>query len=154
MFFENMSQTETCDMVYIVKKNIQLKADPLKVWDALTNPEKTKKYFFHCRVYSEWQQGSQILFKGRFFFFFPIELKGIILEIEPGKRLKYTLKNRKGENTSSSTVTIALGFANGETTLSISDDVGQGEGAEKRFKRSIKGWDKVLKGLKSVVERK
>lgn len=32
-------------MEYIVKKTIQIKANPEKVWEALTNPEKTKKYF-------------------------------------------------------------------------------------------------------------
>jgi hypothetical protein len=41
-----------------------------------------------------------------------------------------------------------------KTILSITDDVGQGEGAEKRYSRSLKGWDKVLKGLKELVESK
>jgi hypothetical protein len=29
---------------------------------------------------------------------------------------------------------------------------GKGEGAEKRYKRSINGWEKISNGLKEVVE--
>jgi len=32
--------------------------------------------------------------------------------------------------------------------------VGDAEGAEKRIKRSDKGWDKILKGLKEFIENK
>lgn len=32
----------------IVKKSILIKGDAVSVWDALINPEKTKKYMFGC----------------------------------------------------------------------------------------------------------
>jgi uncharacterized protein YndB with AHSA1/START domain len=135
---------------YIVQQSINIKATPDKVWDALTNPQKTKKYFFHCEISSDWKKGSAISFKGKLFLVFPIEMKGEIQEIQKEKILKYTLSN--GRSNTFSTVTDTLSYANGITTLSISDDVGQGEGAEKRYKKSIKGWNKVLKGLKELVE--
>lgn len=134
---------------YIVKKHIAIKAPADAVWAALTDPEKTKKYFFHCRVISTWKPGSPITFKGRLFWIIPIEMKGEIKKAEPGKLLQYTLSNKGG---SVSTVTDELKFAHGVTTVHITDDVGQGEGAEKRYQRSVKGWDKVLKGLKKFVE--
>jgi uncharacterized protein YndB with AHSA1/START domain len=139
-------------MEYVVKKSITIKAGPGQVWDALTNPEKTKNYFFHTRVFSDWKTGSPITFKGNIFLVKTIELSGKILAIEPEKLLKYNLKNESDKSGSTSTVTDVLTYANGETTVSITDDVGQGEGAEKRFKRSDKGWDKILKGLKKTVE--
>ncbi len=140
-------------MEYIVKKSITINAKPAKVWSALTDPEKTKKYFFHSKVFSDWKEGSSITFKGKIFLIKSIEMNGKIIAIEPNKFLKYTLKNGSDETSKSfSTVTDTLTFADGKTTLSITDDVGQGDGAEKRFKRSEKGWDKVLKGLKKVVE--
>ncbi|MEO6149219.1 MAG: SRPBCC domain-containing protein [Mucilaginibacter sp.] len=140
-------------MEYIVKKTIDIKAKPAKVWEALTDPEKTKKYFFKAKVHSDWKEGSSITFKGRMFFIIPFELTGKIVAIEPGKLLKYTLHNASDKrNESQSTVTDVLTSANGVTTVAITDDVGQGEGAEKRFKRSQKGWDKILKGLKETVE--
>ena len=77
-------------------------------------------------------------------------MSGTILEVEPLKLLKYNLKNSKSSSTS--TVTDQLSYEKGITTLSITDDVGQGKGAEKRFERSMKGWDKVLRGLKEFVE--
>ncbi|MDR3681722.1 MAG: SRPBCC domain-containing protein [Flavipsychrobacter sp.] len=139
---------------YIVKKSIKIKAQPIKVWDALTNPEKTKEYFFHCEVFSGWNVGDTITFKGKMLFIIDIEMTGKILEIEPGKLLKYTLKNGKDKDAEAgySTVTDVLTYENGETLVSITDDVGKGEGAQKRLEKSEEGWDKVLKGLKQWVE--
>jgi uncharacterized protein YndB with AHSA1/START domain len=140
-------------MKYVVKKSININAKPNKVWDALTNPEKTKKYFFNAKVISQWKKGSKITFKGKMFFFIKFKMTGHILEIDPEKRLKYTLKNTSDkENNSFSTVTDQLTYKRGITTVNVTDDVGQGKDAEKRFKRSSKGWDKILKGLKELVE--
>ncbi len=136
---------------HIVRKNIAINATPAAVWDALTNPENTTKYFFNCAVYSDWKVGSPIMFKGRIFLVKKIEMHGRINQVEQEKLLQYTLKNDSDPGTTS-TVTDELSYANGITTLSITDDVGMGEGAEKRYKRSVKGWDKVLKGLKELVE--
>src|ERR1700749_3953885 len=126
---------------FIVKRSIDISATPAEVWDALTNPEKTKEYFFNCEVFSDWKVGSDITFKGKIFLIKKIEMNGTILEIEPEKLLKYNLKNEEDNNSpSTSTVTDRLTYNNGVTTLSISDDVGEGEGAEERYERSEKGW--------------
>lgn len=85
------------------------------------------------------------------FWIIPIELKGTIDKVDEGKLLQYTLVN-KGDK-SKSTVTDKLTPAKDDTILTITDDVGQGEGAEKRYKRSVKGWDKILKGLKEFCEQ-
>jgi uncharacterized protein YndB with AHSA1/START domain len=137
---------------FIVKKSIAITAPIEKVWDALTDPEKTKEYFYNCRVYSNWKEGSAIVFKGKMFWIIPIEMKGTIIKIEPGKLLQYTLNNKSDGNKTTSTVTDELTYTNGITTVNITDDVGQGEGAEKRYNRSVKGWDKILTGLKKFVE--
>jgi uncharacterized protein YndB with AHSA1/START domain len=141
---------------FIVKRKTVLKATPAEVWDALTNPEKTKKYFFHCKVFSDWEPGSTITFVGRIFLIKKIELKGTILEIIPEKLLKYSLNNASAkESTASfSVVTDTLSFENGKTTLEITDDVGQGEGAEERYKKSQKGWTKIIKGLRALIQKK
>ncbi|UFH53286.1 SRPBCC domain-containing protein [Spirosoma sp. KNUC1025] len=139
---------------YVVQKKISLNATPEQVWSALTNPEKTKQYFFNCAVYSDWEVGSTIVFTGRLFLIKKIEMKGQILEIEPNKLLKYSLENEEDDvdPDSFSTVTDELTYENGQTILSITDDVGQGKGAQERFERSEKGWDKILQGLKELVE--
>ncbi|MGF7082602.1 SRPBCC domain-containing protein [Mucilaginibacter sp. UYCu711] len=136
---------------YIVKKHIAINAPVKAVWDALTNPEKTKEYFFNCRVISTWKPGSPITFKGRMFWIIPVELKGTIDKVDEGRLLQYTLIN-KGDK-SKSTVTDILTPAKDNTILTITDDVGQGEGAEKRYRRSVKGWNKILNGLKEFCEQ-
>lgn len=138
---------------FIVKKKVDIKAEPAEVWDALTNPEKTKKYFLNCEVFSDWKEGSSITFKGTILLVKKIEMNGKILKIQPEKLLQYSLTNEGSkDSSSSSTVTDELTYQNGVTTLSITDDVGQGDGAEERYEKSEKGWDKVLKGLKELVE--
>lgn len=140
-------------MELVVRKSIQINAQPAEVWDALTDPDKTRKYFFGAKVISDWKAGGKITFKGRLFFIIKFELSGNILAIEPEKILTYTLKNASDkENWSFSTVNIELSFADGATTITVSDDVGAGKGSARRFARSEKGWKKVLKGLKKLVE--
>jgi uncharacterized protein YndB with AHSA1/START domain len=137
---------------YIVKKEIAIRAHPAVVWDALTNPDKTKEYFFNCKVISDWEEGSPITFKGKMFFFIPFEMKGRIIRVLPRRLLQYTLKNDSDGESSNSVVTDELSYEKGITTLTITDDVGSGEEAESRYKKSMKGWDKVLKGLKDLLE--
>jgi len=136
---------------YIVRKDIWLNAQPEVIWNILTDPEKTKRYFFHCRVFSDWKPGSPIVFRGRILLFKKIELHGEIIDACPEKFLKYKLNNTHDDSVS--VVTDTLIPENGGTLLAISDDVGQGPGAQERYDRSVKGWDKVLKGLKKVVDR-
>lgn len=139
-------------MNHIVKKSISIQAEPAKVWDALTNPEKTRKYFFNSRVNSTWKEGSEIRFEGRLFLIWKFEMKGKILGIAKNKFLQYTLHNESDQSGTQSVVTDLLEYRDGFTTLNITDDVGNGKGAQKRFERSQKGWDKILKGLKKVAE--
>ena len=83
-------------------------------------------------------------------------VKGKIVKIEPQNLLQYTVLNSDSGSAKNSAnfslVTDKLSYQNGETTLSITDDIGKAEGAEERYKKSEKGWDTVLKGLKELLE--
>jgi uncharacterized protein YndB with AHSA1/START domain len=138
---------------YIVRKSIDIKGTPSEIWSALTDPNKTKQYFYNCEVRSDWRPGSDIIFKGKMLGLIPIEFKGKIIEAYPERLLKYTISNHKGK-AGESVVTDELRFLNGVTTVFVTDDVGDADGAEKRIKRSSKGWDKILRGLKEFVENK
>lgn len=137
---------------HIVSKSILLDASPSAVWDALTNPEKTKEYFFGCKVYSGWKVGDSIVFKRKILWIFPFELSGRIEQIEPGKFLQYKLYN-KSDKSGFSLVTDRLSTENGKTKLEITDDVGAGNGAEKRYQKSVEGWDKILDGLREYLKQ-
>jgi uncharacterized protein YndB with AHSA1/START domain len=138
---------------FTVRKSIIINAEPSQVWDALTNPEKTKKYFFHSQVISDWQEGSTITFKGRIFYFFPFERKGKIIKVEPNKLLQYTLENGVDDSDEGfSIVTDRLSYEDGQTLLVITDDVGDTGSPGERLNKSDKGWTDILSGLKKVVE--
>lgn len=135
---------------FIVRKQIAVRAPMRHVWNALTDPDLTEKYFFGCRVYSNWMVDDTISFKRKILWIFPIELTGRILKINRGSMLQYSLKNSK--SSSESVVTIELYEDSGKTVVSITDDVGQEDGAEDRYERSVKGWDKILMDLSMLLK--
>lgn len=138
---------------FVVQKHVKVDASKAVVWEALTNPDLTEKYFYGCRIQSNFAPGDPITFKRRILWLFPFELKGTVLTADPNDLLTYSLKNSK--STSQSIVSISLHEEeDGRTLVSITDDVGQGEGAEQRYNRSVRGWNKILKGLKRVAEEK
>src|ERR1700730_7396001 len=73
-----------------VKNSISINASASKVWDALVNPEQTKKYMFGCETVSDWKIGSPLLWKAIYEGKEMVFVKGIIFHIQPGKFLAYT----------------------------------------------------------------
>jgi uncharacterized protein YndB with AHSA1/START domain len=122
---------------FIVRKQISVGAPMRQIWHAITDPDQTKKYFYGCRVFSNWMVDGAISFKRKILGIFPMELSGRIIKINRGSLLQYSLKNSK--SSSESIVTFELYEENGKTIVSVTDDVGQGEGAENRYDRSIRG---------------
>src|ERR1700759_2274067 len=74
----------------LVKNTIALQAPANKVWDALTNPEQTKKYMFGCETVSDWKVGSPLLWQAFYEGKNTVFVKGNIVSIEPNKKLVYT----------------------------------------------------------------
>ena len=74
----------------IIENQIEINASALSVWDALVNPEKTKIYMFGCETVSDWKPGSSLLWKGIYEGKEMVFVKGEVIEIQPGKHLKYT----------------------------------------------------------------
>src|SRR6202521_5385727 len=73
----------------IAKSSIQINNTIDEAWKALVNPEIVEKYMLAAQQLSDWEKGSNIIWKkdfnGRKF----VD-KGEILEITPQKALKYT----------------------------------------------------------------
>lgn len=135
----------------IVQKQISINVPKSTVWKTLTEPKLTKKYFFGCRINSSFIVDDPIIFERKILGLFPFELTGKVLEINRGSMLKYSLKISSSK--SESIVKIDLNGENGKTLVSVTDDVGQGKGSQGRYNRSVKGWDKILTGLKRVAEK-
>ncbi|MDD8018393.1 MAG: SRPBCC domain-containing protein, partial [Bacteroidota bacterium] len=74
----------------IVQNSTTLNAPISKVWDALTNPQQTKKYMFGCETVSDWKKGSPLLWRMNYEGKELIAVKGSIVDIIPEKVLVYT----------------------------------------------------------------
>src|SRR4051812_12284924 len=95
------------------------------VWAALTDPKIVEQYFFGTQQKSDYKVGSPITFSGEWDGR-KYEDKGTILEITPGKYLKYNYWSSMGgledipENYAH--VSYALTEKDGKTILEISQD--------------------------------
>ena len=143
----------------IVKNAIDIQAPAAKVWDALTNPEQTKKYMFGCEALSDWKEGSSLIWKGNFNGVELVAVKGSIVSIRPGQFLAYTTFDPnstvadKPENYL--TVTYELAQEGGHTLLTATQgDYSTVAEGDKRYQETIAGggWSTVLTAVKELVE--
>ena len=129
-------------MISLVQKTVTIQADPKKVWEALTESECTKEYFFGCHVISDWKEGGKIVYKAQE----TTHVNGTIIRIEPGTFLQYCFPSPTGNTYK---VSFDLTPTNGDTLLTVT----QGDfDDEERYEETSKGWDYILRGLKEVVE--
>ncbi len=144
----------------IIKNSIDINASADKIWNALVNPEQTKKYMFGCEAISDWTKGSSLNWKGIFGGKEMTVVKGFVLHIQPGKLLKYSVIAPNAtypdipENYLN--VTYELTGKNNLTTLTVTQDGFEtaAEG-EKRYKETYnngEGWNPILKEIKKLVE--
>ena len=144
----------------VIKNNVVIRGGALKVWDALVNPEKTKKYMFGCETVSDWKTGSPLLWKGSYEGKEIVYVKGTISAIQPCKFLKYTVFDPNSsmpdipENYLN--VTYELSEQDGDIDLIVTQDGFEtAADGEKRYKDSYKdgkGWDPILFKIKELVE--
>ncbi len=143
----------------IVKNSIVINAPAAKVWDALVNPEQTKKYMFGCETVSDWKPGSDLLWRGHYEGKAMIFVKGKIVEIISGKFLSYTTIDPNSgiadipENCL--TVTYDLNDENDQTVLTTTqgDYSTVGDGV-KRLRETLDGggWQPILEAIKKLLE--
>src|SRR5579863_8328398 len=135
-----------------ISNSIDIHAPASKVWNALTNPQETKKYMFGCEALSDWKEGSPLLWKGNFNGVEVVAVKGTIKKIQPGKFLAYTVIDPNNpaipdlpENYL--TVTLDLTEENGQTLLTATpgDSTPVADG-DTRYKPSVDagGWAPIL----------
>jgi uncharacterized protein YndB with AHSA1/START domain len=138
----------------IAKASTTINAPAAKVWDALTNPEVIKKFMFGTEVVSDWKQGSPIVWKGMWEGK-PYQDKGVILDIEPQRMLRYThfspLSGAPDVPENYHTLTYELSNEGDNTLVVLSQD---NNSTEEDREHSQKMWEMMLVSLKNVVEEK
>jgi uncharacterized protein YndB with AHSA1/START domain len=144
----------------IVKNSISIKAPASKVWNALTNPEQTKKYMFGCETVSDWKTGSPLLWRMEHEGKELIAVKGNIVSIKPGRFLAYTTidPNSTIEDIPKNYLTVSydLSSENEQTVLTVTQGnyatVAEGERRYKEAYNNGEGWNPILAEIKKLVE--
>ena len=117
-----------------------------KVWESLTKPEFTQKFWFGRRVESDWNLGSAVSIvtpEG------VIEAKGEVLEFQINKRLSYSWLSAKETIEDISTVVFELQEMGELTKLTILHDI---DADKANFQQAAAGWTFILCGLKTFLE--
>jgi len=143
-----------------VNNTIEINASAAKVWDALTNPEKTKIYMFGCETVSDWKVGSELLWKANYEGKDMVFVKGYIVSIEPNKKLIYSTfdPNSTIEDLPENylNVTYELTENNGQTIFNVTQgDYSKVADGERRYKEALnngEGWNPILVEIKKLVE--
>jgi uncharacterized protein YndB with AHSA1/START domain len=129
-----------------------IKATPEQVWDAITNPDFTAKYFYGTRFESTLQPGASFLFRSSDGDAAMVE--GTIDEVSPPHRLSHSWRPLFDDEMSAeepSRVTWEIEPADGGVTkLTVVHD--RLEAAPKTAESVAGGWSLILSGLKTLLE--
>ncbi len=143
-----------------VENSITIHSSPEKIWDALVNPLKTKKYMFGCEAVSDWSRGSSLLWRGQMEGKEMVFVQGVLLDIQPGKLLVYTTFDPHSDledvPENYLTVTYRLESADDGVLLTVSQgDFSTVANGEKRYEEVSnhgEGWNPILVQIKELVE--
>jgi len=135
----------------------RIDAPPDKVWAALTDKEKLRRFFFGSDIETDWRVGSPIFFrgdwKGKKY-----EDKGVIRTADREKKLSFThwsaLSNVPDRPENYHIVTFALRPAGKATEVElIQENQNESESNTPQTREELKkNWSMLLDGLKKVVE--
>ncbi len=135
-----------------LNKSITINAPVSKVWDALTNPDLIKKYFFGTECITDWKKGSPIFYKGTYNGK-SYEDKGNILDIEKENFIIYNYWSSFSgtEDIPSNYVKIKyeLSSNNDQTIFTV---IQEGFKTQEAQDHSNKNWGYVMDGLKKMLE--
>ena len=138
---------------HVATAEIEVKAPAKRVWKALTDPAQIEQYMFGSHVDTDWEPGSPIVWKGEYEGK-TYEDKGEIVDIEPEKRLKLThfspLSGKEDLPANYHTLLYELEEHGDRTRVSLSQD---NNASEEAAEHSRDNWQKMLAGLKELVER-
>lgn len=143
----------------VIKNEITINAPAAKIWDALVNPEQTKKYMHGCAAVSDWKVGSPLLWnavwEGREMTF----VKGHVVAIAPEQHLAYTTIDATGATpdvpANYATVTYTLQPDGTQTLLSVTQgDFSKIANGEKKYTDAMNegGWQGILEEIKKLTE--
>lgn len=136
---EPMSEPRHVYEVYVA-------ASPERVWQALTDSELTKGYYYGNTVESDWQAGSPLIYRN------PDGSEAIhceIVEADAPRRLVHTF-HFPGTDEGPSRVTWTIEPRGAASLLTLVHDEFDGETST--YRSVAHGWVPILSGLKTLLE--
>jgi uncharacterized protein YndB with AHSA1/START domain len=135
----------------VAKVKVTFKVPVEKVWEALTDPQIVKQYFFGTDLVADWKVGGAIYFRG-VWEGTPYEDKGIIQAIEHHKHLAYLYRSSWDELPDTIEnyllVTYDLKPSAAGTDLYIT----QQSRSQEQAKHSEENWNGLMEGMRKLIE--
>lgn len=128
-----------------------IKAPIDKVWDALTNPETVKQYFFGSNQETDWNVGSKILWTGEYEGTSYVD-KGVVQEYSPNKKLSYSYLSSWSGLDDMPENYLLVSYEVTETESGTKLIITQSNYDEEKAKHSAENWGVVIDGLKKLIE--
>ncbi len=133
--------------------SITIDAWPEEVWEALTDPDTIRKWFFGVQTETDWTVGSPIVHRGEYQGR-PYEDKGTIVRVEPERLLVHThwspMSGLPDDPANYQEVSWALAERDGTTELTVSE---VNLPSEQATEISEQGWRAALGALRDLLER-
>jgi uncharacterized protein YndB with AHSA1/START domain/DNA-binding transcriptional ArsR family regulator len=129
---------------------VYIRTRPEQLWQAITDPEFTQRFFFETRLDSEMRAGAPLRYWNRDG---KVVVEGSVLEAEPPTRLVTTWSFRHRSDLAAdppSRVTWEIEPLDNMCRLTLVHDEFPSETAT--FKSVVQGWPLVLSSLKSLLE--
>ncbi len=129
---------------------VYIRTTPEKLWQAITDPGFTSRYFYGTRVESDWKVGSTVIHRAEGG---EVNLDGKVLAIEPGRKLVTSFRSVHDPEAAKdrpSRVTWEITPLGDVCKLSLVHDDFDGE--TKTYRMVGLGWNPVLSGLKTLLE--
>ena len=129
---------------------IYIKAEPAHIWEALTTPEFTRRYFHATDIQSDWKPGASVTYFNQDG---STAVKGEVLVANPFKELSFTWHvhyNELAKQEQASKVTFLLDQVEDSTKLTlIHEDFPENSVV---FPQISEGWIAILSNLKTLLE--
>ena len=127
---------------------VYIQTTPERLWEAITNPAFTRRYFFHGNVQAEWRPGAPLTYthadSGH------LLVDGEVVELDPPRRLVTTWRFATNTEDRPSRVTWEIEPVGKACRLTLLHD--QLEAGSQTFSDVGGGWPAVLSSLKTLLE--
>ena len=137
---------QTARQVY----EVYIRTTPEKLWQAITDPEMTKRYFYDSVIESSLRPGTPL---NRLREDGSHMLEGEVLEVDPPRKLVHTFIHKEpdpADQDPPSRVTWEIVSMGDVCKLTLTHEHYRGESVT--YKGTLTGWNPVLSGLKTLLE--